>query len=79
MNEIYNLLQSAAGLTKNWLQEREKFGEFCKPHWKKWGGDELVNYMMIKYVHNDEQSIVEYLYNLDNRNRELVIEYLKWR
>ena len=79
MNEIYNLLMSGASLTRNWMQERENFGAFAKPRWKEWGGDELVDYMMQKYVHNDEQSIVEYLYNLDERNKQLVVEYLKWR
>ena len=78
-NEIYNLLMSGASLTRNWMQEREAFGAFAKPRWKQWGGDELVDYMMHKYVLNDEQSIVEYLYNLDERNKQLVIDYLKWR
>ena len=78
-NEIYNLLMSCASLTRNWMQERENFGAFAKPRWKEWGGDELVDYMMHKYVHNDEQSIVEYLYNLDERNKQLVIDYLKRR
>jgi hypothetical protein len=32
--------------------------------------------MMGKYVNNDEQSIVEYLYNLDHGNKELVARYL---
>lgn len=74
-----NLLMSGASLARNWLEERENFGEFAKPRWMEWGGEALVNHMMSKYVHNDEQSIVEYLYNLDERNRQLVIEYLKWR
>jgi hypothetical protein len=38
-----------------------------------------VAHMMMKYVHNDDQSIVEYLYNLDDRNKELVLKYLDWR
>lgn len=79
MDKIYNLLVSGASLTRNWMKERENFGAFAKPRWKEWGGDELVDYMMHKYVYNDEQSIVEYLYNLDDRNKQLVIDYLKWR
>ena len=79
MHKIYNLLQSAASLTRNWADERENFGAFAKPHWKEWGGDELVEYMMNKYVYNDEQSIVEYMYNLDERNKKLVLDYLIWR
>lgn len=79
MDKIYKLLMAAADLTKNWKEERDKFGEFAKPFWKEWGGDELVAHMMMKYVHNDDQSIVEYLYNLDDRNKELVLKYLDWR
>ncbi len=79
MDKIYKLLMAAADLTKNWKEERDKFGEFAKPFWKEWGGDELVAHMMMKYVHNDEKSVVEYLYNLDDRNKELVLKYLDWR
>lgn len=79
MANIYKLLMSAAQLTKNWENERGKFAEFAKPHWKEWGGDALVDHMMMQYVHNDEQNIVEYLYNLDERNKELVLKYLDWR
>jgi len=79
MEKIYKLLEAAAELAKNWQEERDRFGEFAKPRWKEWGGEELVNHMMTKYVHNDEKSIVEYLYNLDSRNKELVVEYLNWR
>lgn len=79
MEKIYKLLESAAELTRNWQKERDRFGEFAKPRWKEWGGEVLVNHMMTKYVHNDEKSIVEYLYNLDSRNKELVLEYLNWR
>lgn len=79
MEKMYKLLMSAAELAMNWQEEREKFGEFAKPYWKEWGGDDLVVHMMMKYVRNDEQSIVEYLYNLDERNKELVLKYLDWR
>ena len=48
MDKIYKLLMAAADLTKNWKEERDKFGEFAKPFWKEWGGDELVAHMMMK-------------------------------
>lgn len=70
------LLMAAANLTANWKEQREDFAKFAKPYWEKWGGDGLVNHMMSKYVHNDEQSIVQYIYNLDSREKELVIRYL---
>lgn len=79
MDKLYKLLESGAQLTRNWMEERERFGEFAKPRWMEWGGEQLVNHMMNKYVYNDEKSIVEYLYNLDSRNKQLVIEYLEWR
>lgn len=79
MEKIYKLLEAAAELTRNWSEERDRFGEFARPRWMEWGGPELVNHMMNKYVYNDEKSVVEYLYNLDSRNKELVLEYLNWR
>lgn len=79
MDNLYKLLEAAAELTRNWAEERERFGEFAKPRWKERGGDVLVDHMMNKYVHNDEKSIVEYMYNLDAENKQLVVDYLNWR
>ena len=70
------LLWAAAELAKNWPEERETFADFARPHWQKWGGESLVNHMMSKYVYNDDKSIVEYMYNLDMRNKLLVAKYL---
>ena len=53
--------------------------EFCKPYWMERGGIGFVNHMVTQYINNDEQSIVEYLYNLDEENKQLVIKYLEWR
>lgn len=79
MGNIYKLLEAGAELTRNWMEERDRFGEFAKPYWMEWGGEGLVAHMMNKYVHNNDKSIVEYLYNLDDRNKELVLKYLDWR
>ena len=65
MTNIYKLLMAAAELTKNWTAER--------------GGIDFVNHMVTQYINNDEKSIVEYLYNLDEENKQLVIKYLEWR
>ncbi len=70
------LLCVAAQLAANWKDYQEDFARFGKPFWMKWGGESLVNHMMAKYIRNDDQSIVEYLYNLDNRNKELITRYL---
>ena len=76
------LLLAAAQVTREWHSEdckewiRNDFAKFAKPFWMKWGGVELVDHMMGKYVNNDRLSIVEYLYNLDDRNRALVAKYL---
>ena len=76
------LLMVAAQVASQWQSENDKewirndFAKFAKPYWLKQGGEELVNHMMGKYVNNDEQSIVEYLYNLDHHNKELVVRYL---
>lgn len=75
------LLMAAAQVARQWLTEdkewvRNDFAKFAKPYWKEWGGDELVNHMMSKYVNNDEQSIIEYLHNLDTDNKKLVAKYL---
>jgi len=76
------LLRAAAELALQWHSEetknqvRENFAKFAKPFWMKWGGEELVDHMMGKYVNNDRLSIVEYLYNLDKRNMRLVVKYL---
>jgi len=43
------------------------------------GGIDFVNHMVTQYINNDEKSIVEYLYNLDEENKQLVIKYLEWR
>ena len=62
------LLWKAAELAVQWHNEetknrvREDFAKFAKPYWSKRGGEEYVNHMMSKYVHNDNLSIVEYLY-----------------
>ena len=32
--------------------------------------------MMNKYVNNDGQSVVEYIYNLDHDNKEIVVKWL---
>ena len=79
MTNIYKLLMAAAELTKNWTAERGHFAEFCKPYWMERGGIDFVNYMVTQYINNDEKSIVEYLYNLDEENKQLVIKYLEWR
>ena len=79
MTNIYKLLMAAAELTRNWTEERGKFAEFCKPYWMERGGIDFVNHMVTQYINNDEQSIVEYLYNLDEENKQLVIKYLEWR
>ncbi len=79
MDRIYKLLMAGAELTRNWIEERNKFAEFCKPYWMERGGIDFVNHMVNKYINNDEQSIVEYLYNLDEENKQLVIKYLEWR
>ena len=79
MSNIYKLLMAGAELTRNWIEERNKFAEFCKPYWMERGGIDFVNHMVNKYINNDEQSIVEYLYNLDEENKQLVIKYLEWR
>ena len=77
-----SLLMVAAQVASQWQSENDKewirndFAKFAKPYWLKQGGEELVNHMMGKYVNNDEQSIVEYLYNLDHHNKELVARYL---
>lgn len=77
------LLWKAAQLVREWHDReikdrvREDFAKFAKPYWEKWypwsGG---VQSMLDKYVYNDDQSIVEYLYNLDEQNKELVTAYL---
>ena len=79
MNRTYKLLMAGAELTRNWMEERAKFAEFCKPYRMERGGIDFVNHMVNKYINNDEQSIVEYLYNLDEENKQLVIKYLEWR
>ena len=73
------LIWAAGEITRNWLDERYRFAEFARPRWMEWGGEELVNHMMTKYIHNDEKSIVEYMYNLDSRNKKLVLLYLLWK
>ena len=76
------LLMVAAQVASQWQSENDKewirndFAKFAKPYWLEHGGEELVDHMMGKYVNNDEQSIVEYLYNLDNGTPELVARYL---
>ena len=70
------LIWIAAQVAAQWQEYREDFAKYAKPYWRKWGGEELVNHMMRKYVNNDEQSVVEYLHNLDFRNKELVMNYL---
>lgn len=77
------LLWKAAQLTREWHDEdlkdrvREEFAKFAMPYWREWypwpGGAEA---MVKKYVQNDDQSIFEYLYNLDEQNKELVTRYL---
>ena len=77
------LLWKAAELTRQWHDKdlkdsvREDFANFALPYWQKWypwpGG---AQHMLNKYVYNDDQSIVEYLYNMDEQNRELVARYL---
>lgn len=79
MEQIYKLIEAAGNLTRNWLEERERYAEFAKPYWRQWGGEELVNHMTNKYVNDDSQSIVEWMYNLDFRNKELVVKYLQAR
>ena len=79
MSNIYKLLMAGAELTRNWTEERSKFAEFCKPYWMERGGIDFVSHMVNQYINNDERSIVEYLYNLDEENKELVIKYLEWR
>ena len=74
MSNIYKLLMAGAELTRNWTEERAKFAEFCKPYWMERGGIGFVNHMVTQYINNDEQSIVEYLYNLDEENKQLVIK-----
>lgn len=69
------LIWAAAELAKHWPEERETFADYARPHWQKWGGADLVNHMTSKYIHNDK-SIVEYMYNLDTRNKLLVVKYL---
>ena len=72
----------AAQVARKWQSEngkefiRNDFAKFAKPFWLEHGGEDLVNYMMNKYVNNDEQSIVEYIYNLDHDNKEIVAKYL---
>lgn len=76
------LLMMAAQVARQWQSEdgkefiRNDFAKYAKPYWLEQGGEELVDHMMGKYVNNDEQSIVEYLYNLDHGNKELVARYL---
>ncbi len=79
MEKLYKLIMSGADLTRHWIDERSKFAEFCKPYWMDRGGIEFVNHMVNQYINNDDQSIVEYLYNLDEENKQLVIKYLEWR
>lgn len=79
MNKIYRLIESGAELTRNWMDERGRFAEFCKPYWMERGGIEFVNHMVNEYVNNDNKSIVENLYKLDEDNKQLVIKYLQWR
>ena len=78
MERTYKLLMAGAELTRNWIEERNKVAEFCKPYWLQRGGIDLVNHMVNKYINNDEKSIVEYLYNLDEENKKLVINYREW-
>ena len=78
------LLMVAAQVARDWHGEnkewiRNDFARFAKPFWRKWGGEELVNYMMGKYVNNDNKSIVEYMCNLDQRNLRLIVAYLQER
>lgn len=77
------LLMAAAQVARQWQKSevgkewtRNDFAKFAKPYWLKQGGQELIDYMMEKYVNNDEQSFVEYLYNLDHHNKEIVVEWL---
>ena len=76
------LLWKAAEFTRQWFDPelknrvREDFVAFAKPYWMERGGINFVNHMVNKYIDNDEQSIVEYLYNLDKQNQEVVVRYL---
>lgn len=70
------LVWIAAKVAAKWQEYREDFARFATPYWREWGGEELVNYMMNKYVNNNELSVVEYLHNLDHYNKELVVKYL---
>lgn len=70
------LVWIAAQVAAQWQEYREDFAKFAQPHWHEWGGEGLVNYMINKYVNNNELSVVEYLHNLDYRNKELVVKYL---
>lgn len=77
------LLMAAAQVARQWQKSevgkewiRNDFAKFAKPRWMERGGQKLIDYMMEKYVNNDEQSIVEYLYNLDHHNKEIVVEWL---
>lgn len=64
----------AAKASRYWTEMRDDFAIFVKPYWDKWYGPD--DYMLNKYVYNDEQSIVEYLHNLDERNKALVVLWL---
>lgn len=79
MDKIYKLIESSAEVARNWKEERGKFAEFCKPFWIERGGIDFVSHMVNQYVNNNEKSIVEYMYNLDEENKMLVIKYLLWR
>ena len=76
------LLMAAANVAIQWQSEdgkewiRNDFAKFAKPFWMKQGGEELVNHMMNKYVNNDVHSVVEYIYNLDHNNKEIVAKWL---
>lgn len=48
MERTYKLLMAGAELTRNWIEERNKVAEFCKPYWLQRGGIDLVNHMVSK-------------------------------
>ena len=76
------LLMVAAQVARQWQSEdkewiRKDFAKFVQPFWEKlydWPGG--VEYMMNKYDNNDGQSVVEYIYNLDHDNKEIVVKWL---
>lgn len=78
------LLQVAAEIAHEWHSDNEEtrkwirtdFAKFAKPFWLEKYGESGYVHMIQKYVDNDEQSIVEYLYNLDHYNKEIVVKYL---